>query len=145
MADITRNGGEFWDIGTGFSGNSIKVSADGSIVIVSSEYGIHILDLSIPPLSIKDIVPNKGSTIGNQFVTITGTGFTEDIVADIDGYNLIDQTILNDTTITGLTPPNTVGLKDVSVTTTDSYKTIINGYEYIESLTKKRIMMGFIN
>jgi hypothetical protein len=62
------------------------------------------------------IDPAVGSAVGGTPVTITGTGFDPAATAAIDGSNLTDLVIVDNTTITGVTPAGTAGAKDVTVT-----------------------------
>lgn len=69
-----------------------------------------------PAFEITSIVPSTGPTAGGTPVTITGTGFDPAATAAIDGNVLTDLTVVDGTTITGITPAGAVGAKDVTVT-----------------------------
>jgi hypothetical protein len=93
-------------------------SDDGSIIYTSSNSNIslgELLKASDFPFGIISIDPNEGPTIGGQFVTISGGGFHPDATATIDGNALTSLEVVDHTTITGVTPPGTLGAKDVSV------------------------------
>jgi len=68
-------------------------------------------------LSITSITPNYGTTEGGTPVTVVGTGFNPVYAtAAIDGNDLTDLVIVDETTITGVTPAGTAGVVDVTVT-----------------------------
>lgn len=96
---------------------TVALSDDGSVAYASVAYvGIF---LTVPPsasFSITGITPASGYTKGGTPVTITGTGFDPAATAAIDGNDLTELVVVNDTTITGKTPPGTLGAKDVTVT-----------------------------
>lgn len=71
---------------------------------------------STPMLSITSITPNTGSTAGGTPVTIVGSGFDPAATAAIDGNDLTDVTVVDSTTMTGITPAGTAGEVDVTVT-----------------------------
>lgn len=70
----------------------------------------------VPDFLVTSITPNIGSTAGGTPVTITGTAFDPAATAAIGGNELTDLTVVDSTTITGVTPAGTVGAKDVVVT-----------------------------
>lgn len=74
-------------------------------------------------LTVTAITPDTGSTAGGTPVTISGTGFNLPAYivtsVNIDGNELADWVVVDQNTITGITPEGTVGAKDVNVVTTD--------------------------
>jgi hypothetical protein len=68
------------------------------------------------PFTVDSITPSIGTTAGGTPVTIVGTGFDPAATAAIDGNDLTDLVVVDDTTITGVTPAGTVGVVDVTVT-----------------------------
>ena len=72
---------------------------------------------SADTLSVTSINPNYGTTEGGTPVTVVGTGFNPlYATAAIDGNDLTDLIVVNDTTITGVTPAHVAGVVDVTVT-----------------------------
>lgn len=69
-----------------------------------------------PDITLTSIVPHKGPPSGGTFITLTGSGFTDYTTCTIDGNSLTTITTISDTSLTGYTPPGSVGLKDVIVT-----------------------------
>ncbi|MEQ1751815.1 MAG: choice-of-anchor D domain-containing protein, partial [Prosthecobacter sp.] len=67
--------------------------------------------------TIASIIPNTGSIVGGASVTITGTKFTGATAVSFGGTAATSFEIVNDTTITAITPASTVGAKSVLVTT----------------------------
>jgi hypothetical protein len=67
-------------------------------------------------LTVTSITPDVGSPSGGTPVTIVGTDFEPSATAAIDGNNLTSLTVVDSTTITGLTPAGTAGEVDVTVT-----------------------------
>ncbi|MGO3146443.1 MAG: beta strand repeat-containing protein, partial [Leucobacter sp.] len=70
--------------------------------------------LAVPPV-ISGITPNTGPETGGTTVTITGSDFTDATGVTFDGAPGTSFIIVNDTTITVVTPPGTVGVADVVV------------------------------
>jgi hypothetical protein len=115
-------------------GNSYVAGVNtGDPVGTYSDNNVHyfILNLQqITPISIKwgdwspipiapkvlSITPNTGTTAGGKSVTIGGTGFTNATSATIGGTNISSFVVVNDTTITGITPAGSQGTSAVAVT-----------------------------
>lgn len=93
----------------------VCVSSDATKSYVSPDSD-YIYQNVFTPFTISSITPSTGSTAGGTPVTIIGTGFNPAATAAIDGNDLTGLTVVNDTTITGITPAGTVGAKDVVVT-----------------------------
>lgn len=81
---------------------------------------------------ISTITPGNGPIEGGTPVTITGTGFEPSTTAAIDYYDLTDLVVVDETTITGITPPGTEGAKDVTISTIVGQPWINTGYPGIE-------------
>jgi hypothetical protein len=72
---------------------------------------------NVPPeITLTSITPRKGPTGGGTLITLAGSGFTDYTECTIDGNPVTSMTTISDTEMTGLTPPGTLGLKDVIVT-----------------------------
>ncbi len=69
--------------------------------------------LAVP--TITGLTPTEGPETGGTAVTVTGTGFTYATGVTFDGEPGADFTIVNDTTITVVTPPGTPGVAVVIV------------------------------
>lgn len=72
---------------------------------------------NVPPdITLTSIAPDKGPTSGGTTVVLQGSGFTDYTTCTIDGNSLTNIITVSDTELTGLTPPGTLGFKDVEVT-----------------------------
>ena len=88
-----------------------------------------------PPPTLAEITPNNGTRLGDTFVTLTGSGFRDNepgtTIALIEDKELLDVTIVDDTTLTGRTPTSWVEVpKDVRVVNHNGQAKIPNGYTY---------------
>jgi glucose/arabinose dehydrogenase len=114
----------------------VVVAPDGTIFV--AEYGANKITFFKPnetpvgSISVTSILPNAGTLAGGQSVVITGTNFTTtaETTATIGGQALTNMVVQNSTTITGVTPANTAGLKNVTVTNSIGTATLTNGYNY---------------
>ena len=68
-----------------------------------------------PTTTVTGISPASGPTLGNTLVTISGTLFTGATSATVCGLSLGNLVVLNDTTLTGVTPARPAALCDVAV------------------------------
>lgn len=62
------------------------------------------------------VAPATGAAAGGTSVTITGTGFGSVTSVTFDGAAIVDGIVVNDTTITGKTPPGSAGTADIVIT-----------------------------
>jgi hypothetical protein len=69
-----------------------------------------------PPPAVTSISPNKGPAAGGTSVTITGTGFTDVNQVRFGSVNAASFVVVNDTTITAVTPAHPVALVNTWVT-----------------------------
>lgn len=88
-----------------------------------------------PPPTLAEITPNNGTRLGDTFVTLTGSGFMDNepgtTIALIEDKELLDVTIVDDTTLTGRTPTSWVEVpKDVRVVNHNGQAKIPNGFTY---------------
>jgi len=118
---------------------ALSVAADTDGTIYVAEYGSNSIaflkpnESPVTSISVTAITPAGGPLGGGQAVTITGTNFTTatDSTVTIGGQPLASMQVQNSTTITGLTPPNTAGLKDVAVTNSIGTATLPAAYNYV--------------
>jgi glucose/arabinose dehydrogenase len=120
----------------------VAIQADGTIFVAN--WGANSITFFKPDetpatsVSVTAISPPGGPVGGGQAVTITGTNFTTtaDTTVTIDQpgcspcATLTNMVVQNSTTITGITPANSAGLKDVVVTNSVGTGTLTNGYNY---------------
>jgi hypothetical protein len=67
--------------------------------------------------SVASLTPSSGPTTGGTSITLTGSGFTGATSVTFGGLLGKNVVVVNDTTITVTTPPNTTGAHNVQVTT----------------------------
>ena len=84
--------------------------------------------------SILDIDPAIGVLAGGTAVTITGTGFITPTTVTFDGILATSVVVVNDTTITCITPAHVAGAVDVIVITPFDSATKINAFTYLTDL-----------
>lgn len=114
----------------------VAIQADGTIFVAN--WGGNSVTFFKPDetpatsISVTAISPPGGPVGGGQAVTITGTNFTttSDTTVTIGGAPLTNMVVQNSTTIVGITPANSAGLKDVVVTNSIGTGTLTNGYNY---------------
>lgn len=83
--------------------------------------------------AVTSIRPDSGTAAGGKAVTITGTGFTSSTGATIGGVAITSFSVVNSTTITGVTGAHAAAdLMDV-VVTNGGTATLTGGYTYIPS------------
>lgn len=71
----------------------------------------------VAPPAVTAVSPASGPVAGNTTVTVSGTGFTGETGVIVGGTDATAVTLLNDTTLTAVTPAGTAGPQDVIVTT----------------------------
>lgn len=103
--------------GGGFDCNvTDALSLDGSLAFVGTYGGVQYPLRSPALFSITSITPNIGTTSGGTPVIIEGNGFDPLATAAVDGEDLSEIDVVSSTEIRGVTPPGTIGAKDVTVT-----------------------------
>ena len=86
--------------------------------------------LSAPP-TITGVSPIFGSVAGGTHITISGTNFTTGATVTIGGVPAISVAVVNNTTITAITPAGSAGPRDIVVTTLlGGPGTLSNGFTY---------------
>lgn len=87
------------------------------------------------PLTITQITPGAGDIAGDTIVTIDGSGFTGGVGVLLSGIPLLDITVVNDTQITGRTPPVTSGgIKDLQVRNCADEQTLQGAFMFTSDL-----------
>ena len=93
-----------------------------------------LCQVEIIPVTAEGVEPTAGHYFGGEEITVTGTGFlaATDTEVTIDGVALIDQVIVDDTTITGILAPatNGVGHFDVRVVNSLGEATLVEAFTY---------------
>ena len=107
------------------------VNGDG--VVDSSDVGLVLLAIGDCPVSeptISAVNPNTGATTGGTAITITGTNLTGASSVQVGSGYATSVVVVNDTTVTAVTPAGTAGAKNVSVTTAGGIATLTAGFTY---------------
>ena len=107
------------------------VNGDG--VVDSSDVGLVLLAIGDCPVSeptISAVNPNTGATTGGTAITITGTNLTGASSVQVGSGYATSVVVVNDTTVTAVTPAGTAGAKNVSVTTAGGIATLTGGFTY---------------
>jgi hypothetical protein len=84
-----------------------------------------------PASAITAVTPASGPDAGGQAVTITGSGFSGATGVTFGGVPAASSTVVDDATITAITPPNAPGAVDVTVVDPEGNGTLPAGYTYL--------------
>lgn len=98
--------------------------AQGAILVLAKEV---ILD------EITSVTPSIGSDSGGTSVTLAGFGFTTATGVLFDGNAATSVSVVDDNTITCVTPAGTAGLVDVTVQRPTTDLTKVDGFEYLST------------
>ena len=106
---------------------------DGDGMVTGADISLVLLDFGacpVDPPSISSITPNYGPTAGGTTITITGTALTDASAVTVRGKAATSVTVVNDTTVTAVTPAGSVGAANVQVTTPGGTATISGAFTY---------------
>ncbi|MFT3809610.1 MAG: IPT/TIG domain-containing protein [Micropepsaceae bacterium] len=95
-----------------------------------------------PQPTLSAIAPVAGPLAGGQSVTLTGTGLTGATGVTIGGAAAASVTVVNDTTVTAVTPSGAAGARNVEITTPGGAATLTNGYTYAVAPTLTSVLPG---
>ena len=118
------------DFGT-CAGCSSDVDGDGTVN--AADISLLLLAFGacpVDPPSISSITPNDGPTAGGTAITITGTALTDTSTVTVRDNAATSVTVVNDTTVTAVTPAGSVGAANVQVTTPGGTATISGAFTY---------------
>ncbi|MEE2903299.1 MAG: IPT/TIG domain-containing protein [Myxococcota bacterium] len=101
---------------------------------LSASRAINVFD----PVVLTGVSPQQGPASGGTIVTITGSGFTQDVIVRIADVPLTDLAI-TPTQITGKTVAGAHGLHDVVVSNADSKGTLEDSFKFIEEFAIIRL------
>jgi hypothetical protein len=111
-----------------------RTTAGAVGIIVTTEYGSGDAFLSftyITPPVVTSISPLSGSTAGGTSVTITGTSFTGATSVTLGGIAATSLSVVNNTTITCITPARSDGAVGIIVTTLYGTSNTFSSFTYI--------------
>ena len=106
---------------------------DGDGMVTGADISLVLLDFGacpVDPPSISSVTPNYGPTAGGTTITITGTALTDASAVTVRGKAATSVTVVNDTTVTAVTPAGSVGAANVQVTTPGGTATISGAFTY---------------
>jgi formylglycine-generating enzyme required for sulfatase activity len=83
------------------------------------------------PASVSAIVPNVGSVSGSTTITLTGAYLALTTGITVGGERATNVTVVNDTTLTALTPPGALGNADVVITGGKGTASVPGGFRYV--------------
>jgi hypothetical protein len=96
-----------------------------------------------PPPTVTSITPTTGSSIGGVQVTITGSNFLTGATVKFRDHAAESVTVVNDTTITAVTPSLSAGAADVTVTNPDGQSsTLAASFTYFAQQTNSGCSTG---
>jgi photosystem II stability/assembly factor-like uncharacterized protein len=78
------------------------------------------------------VQPSSGPVHGGTLIALQGTDFTSDTTVTVGGAPLLNLIPIDDTSMTGITPPGTPGIKDLVVTNGLGSSTFPGGFSYGE-------------
>lgn len=100
--------------------------------LYTKENGFEYIIVEESSINISNINPNVGRTQGGTPFEIKGSGFAGGAKVFIGGIEATGVVAVDENTIRGRTPPNTPGVKDVTVQNSDgSTATLVGGFEYM--------------
>ena len=106
---------------------------DGNRYVDLGDVALVLLDFGpcpVDPPSISAVSPTLGFTTGGTTITITGTALTDTSSVKVRGNAATSVVVVNDTTVTAVTPPGSVGAANVQVTTPGGTATLSGGFTY---------------
>ena len=89
-----------------------------------------VIHAQCPVPTVTSVNPTGGPTTGGTVVTITGTNFTGATQVQFAGVNSPSFTVVNDTTISAVSPAHSADTESVSVTTPCGTGTLPNSFTF---------------
>ena len=126
------------------SANVTVTNPDGDSATLSGGFTY----VSYPPPSLSSISPTAGSTNGGTSVTLSGSNFLSGATVKFGSAAATNVVVVNNTTITVITPANSSGAVNVTVTNPDGQSSALNSaytYNLPPSLTSASPSVGSTN
>lgn len=82
------------------------------------------------PVQLTAVTPEEGHWLGGERLTLHGAGFTEDAVVVVGTRPALAVALIDDNTLSAVTPEGTPGKVDVYVSTGEGVGHLAEGYEY---------------
>ena len=119
------------------------------VVVIRPTTNLTLIDgytySAIPAATVDSVTPNKGTVAGGTAVTIAGDDFTGATGATFNGNAGTSFVVVNDETITCVTPVGSVGLVDVVVNGYGGDGTLTDGFEYLNAIRATQIPLLVVN
>jgi hypothetical protein len=119
----------------------VEVVLPGPNFIVTDGYTYTDMD----PAVVTSVTPDKGKSTGGTPVTIVGDNFTGATVVNFGGVPATSVVVVDDETITAVTPANLPGLVDVQVIGTGGDGLLEDGFEFTNALRLTQVPILLIN
>jgi hypothetical protein len=101
------------------SGVTYVVTLTVNLVPYTWSFTVGTLSASLRP-TVTRVTPNSGPAAGGTSVTMTGTGFSSGLTSVMFGATAATSfTVVNDTTLTAVSPAHVISTVDITVTTTN--------------------------
>ena len=111
------------------AGERNKVFKTFAAVIAAAKFSA--VDLTLADPTVTSILPTTGPTAGGTAVTISGDFFLAGATVTIGGVAATSVVVVNDNTITAVTPATTAGAKNIVVTNPNTqFGTLVAGFTY---------------
>ncbi len=110
---------------SGAAARSNMISSDAWVI---SDGGI---EAACSPPTATSINPSSGTTLGGTSVTITGAAFTGATAVTIGGLAATSVIVVNDSTITAITPADSAGPASVVVSTPNGSNSVNSLFTYV--------------
>lgn len=85
----------------------------------------------VAPLTLSSIGPNAGPASGGTSFTLIGTGFAAGQEVTVGGAAATNVMIVDETTLTGVTPAGAPGAVDVTIASADASSSLVGGFTYL--------------
>lgn len=99
----------------------VITNASGSATLAAS--------YTAQPVSVQSITPSIGTTAGGTAITVRGIGLTGTTALTIGGTTCTSIVVVNDTTVTAVTPAKAIATYNVVITAPGGSATVTNGWD----------------
>ena len=109
---------------------------DGDGEVSGADISLLLLNFGpcpVDPPVIDSVTPSFGPTAGGTTITILGSALEGATGVTVRGVAATSVTVVNDTTVTAVTPPGSVGAANVQVITPGGTATLSGGFTYAPS------------
>jgi formylglycine-generating enzyme required for sulfatase activity len=123
-----RSGAWAFDSGYLRSSNRARSAPDSA----TNRIGFRVAKTApYPQPMLTSVSPSVGATTGGTLITLTGTNLTGAYSVTIGGVFATSVTVVNDTTVTAVTPAGAEGAKPVAITTPVGTAALPSGFNYV--------------